>query len=430
MRVILRRFRIPEDKIEVELAKACVTVLSFSNFVQDTLAGSIGNLITAVEADAQNPENYSKGPESEKQAMNEKEAIVQSSLQTDRYVLLFYYAIYWRSHCEASSPDLDLENKILGFVHKWGFHLFFLVPMLVGVSKIHRTPFWNDIKQHARLPALHFVMRLGDYPAVVCDLIQQGQDVNGLDTHNWTPLNWAVAEEREACVETLLAIDSVNINRNSTMAESPLHLALLAQSSMAIRMKLLQDPRIDINARSLRGWTVLHWAISNQDLELADELLARADLDILVRDEKGTTYINYCFFRGLAEESTLRIINRPNTSAKWFRKLPGTNTTRRSGTVWIQYRSYICIARSWDWRRAEDLISSREPSQAVSAVADEMSLVELYAYHGVRDRLVQLLDMLPSNFFHDIRTAALLSCTCVLSKIGSQLCCNFRKSLV
>ncbi|KAK5637376.1 hypothetical protein RRF57_013088 [Xylaria bambusicola] len=78
--------------------------------------------------------------------------------------------------------------------------------MLLGMAKYHHGAFWEKVDQFSRLPPLHFVLRTGDHPNVLENLIKSGQNINGVDCHGWTPLVWALLEERKESLELLLVM--------------------------------------------------------------------------------------------------------------------------------------------------------------------------------------------------------------------------------
>ncbi|KAF2476892.1 ankyrin, partial [Lindgomyces ingoldianus] len=182
-------------------------------------------------------------------------------------------------------------------------------------------------------------MRIGDHPAVVENLIKQGQRIESTDSHGWTPLDWAVLEGRKTAIEVLLSRPSTIIDRISLSSEPILHLACKGGASVDIIERLMSDPRIDINAKNPEGWTVLHWCLSREKFHhLAYILLSRKDLDINIPDSKGTTYIDQVFHEGLFESLALKIAHDGRTAlhvAAEHRNLEACKSLLKSGASYL-----------------------------------------------------------------------------------------------
>ena len=72
---------------------------------------------------------------------NKNAEAIKSRLQSERYAILLYCAIYWHSHCSSANSDHALTQMILRFVRTRQSHEFFLVPKVLGISNLHRSNF-------------------------------------------------------------------------------------------------------------------------------------------------------------------------------------------------------------------------------------------------------------------------------------------------
>jgi hypothetical protein len=172
-----------------------------------------------------------------------KRTLSQASFSSDNHTLLSYCVSYWNYHCSQGASDSDVIQSLTRFVLLRQSHFFHLVAMLLGVAKVHRGVLWNQVDQFARSPPLHFIIRIGDHPGVVKNLIEKGQNINGMDSNGWTPLGWAVLENRIASVEVLLAQDSLRVNPSLPSRDGPAHLACRGEANVDVIQGLLADPR-------------------------------------------------------------------------------------------------------------------------------------------------------------------------------------------
>ncbi|KAM3076304.1 hypothetical protein ACMFMF_005637 [Clarireedia jacksonii] len=423
---VLSKYLIQESDIDAELAKCCIIILSFRDFVRlrdiarEALTDRIRDfLLSALQTDQSlanlNFSEYDEGADSASRKSFDSESeeikeltrtMSQANLDPQTYTLFSYCVSYWNYHCSQAATNPEVEASLTQFILLRQSYFFHLVAMLLGMARVHRTPFWRSVDQFKRVPPLHFIMRIGDHPAVVWNLIQQGQNINGVDCHGWTPLEWALVEGRKASLDTLLAQDSIKVNG---VVECPLVLSCKADARVDVITRLLHDPRIDINAKSSEGWTVLHWCLSRQKYRsIVDHLLSRKDLDIHMTDGRGITYLEQLFEEGELEDMAIKLISRADVPMNWFVKTP-----KRQKPSWVKANSYhteredatpssyLSRASFLQWYRIEELILNVDPLQAVLVEEDGMGLLARYAFHGVEKRLIYLLEQLPANLFTD-----------------------------
>jgi ankyrin repeat protein len=423
---VLSKYLIQESDIDAELAKCCIIILSFRDFVRlrdiarEALTDRIHDfLLSALQTD-QNLANFSFSEYDEDADGGSRKSLElnsgdikeltrtmsQADLDPQTHTLFSYCVSYWNYHCSQAATNPEVETSLTRFVLLRQSYFFHLVAMLLGMARVHRTAFWKSVDQFKRVPPLHFILRIGDHPAVVWNLIQQGQNINSLDCHGWTPLEWALLEGRKASLDTLLAQDSIEVNG---VVGCPLVLSCKADASLDVIERLLHDPRIDINAKSAEGWSVLHWCLSRQKYRpVVDHLLSRKDLDINMTDGRDITYLEQLFEEGELETVAIKLVSRADVPMNWFAKTP-----KRRKPAWIEAKSYdaesadtmpssyLSRAGFLQWYRIEDLILEVDPLQAVLIEEDGMDLLARYAFHGIEQRLSRLLEQLPANIFAD-----------------------------
>ncbi|KAI0543731.1 hypothetical protein F4679DRAFT_577412 [Xylaria curta] len=403
---ILSKFLIREADVDAELAKRCIIVLSFRDFVKlrdiarEAMADRMKDMfVTALQTEeALQSLNFVKydDPESahaEDQQTSERigQAILklgQNNLDERTRSLFAYCVSYWNYHCNHGSADPEVAKSLTNFAMLRQSHYFLMVAMLLGMAKYHHGAFWDKVDQFSRLPPLHFVLRTGDHPNVLENLIKNGQDINGMDCHGWTPLIWALLEDRKESLELLLAHEETTLRPSDLYSDHILHIALDADVRPALVLRLLADPRVEVNARGSRSWTALQWCLSREHLQpVTDELLRRKDVDIYEINSHGLNAIEQVFNEGVSQQSALGIIARSDVPHNWFEKPLKLSSSSLLTDSMIDENEpgtflYRAASLRWDF--------------AVMVDRNGMSLLERYAYHGMKQRLIRVLDRLPS----------------------------------
>ena len=122
-------------------------------------------------------------------------------------------------------------------------------------------------------------------------------------------------------------------------------------------------------------------------------------------DGNGTTYLDQVFHESLFEAIAMKIVTRWDVPTNWHDRAPNPpkspKTTNWCGEVVEEEPPMSCLhrANSRQWRMIEDLILSYDESQAVQVNNDGMDILERYAFHGIENRLSQLLEVFPRNLF-------------------------------
>jgi ankyrin repeat protein len=419
---VLSKFRIGASDADVELAKRCITVLSFRDFVKlrdiareamaDRIKDFFVNELQSEEALQSLIFSKYDDPDSvhdeDQQTSQRVEQVIRKLDHTEldeRTRSLFGYCVsYWHYHCNKGSSDAGVRGLLKRFALLRQSHYFLMVAMLLGMARFHRGTFWNDIDQFSRLPPLQFVVRAGDHPAVLQDLMDGGQDLNAEDCHGWTPLIWVLLEDREQSLEVLLAHQKTKFGPSEPGSDHALHVALKAGVSIRLVLRLLADPRVEINAKGSDKWTALQWCLSRPKLRpLTCELLRRKDVDIYDRNAVGLNAIEQIYQEGLSEESALAIIARSDVPANWFEKPLQTPAIWTSSLADDQTpATYLYRASALGWTQVTDRILESEPFKAFSADLDGFNLLERYAYHGLEAKLSQRLAKLNPELNPDL----------------------------
>ncbi|RKL37927.1 hypothetical protein BFJ72_g7387 [Fusarium proliferatum] len=415
---VISKYVVREADIDAELAKRCITVLSFRDLAKfrdiarEAMADKMRDLfVMSLQGkeylDSLDLSKYDdmdvieSEPEVKERIGTAMLKLGQTELD-DRTRGLFVYCVsYWNYHCNHGLSDPELNKSLTDFALLRQSHYFLMVAILLGLARYHTGPFWDSIDQFSRLPPMHFILKAGDYPNVLSDLLHRGEDINGTDSRGWPPLLWALIEDRKQCLEMILANHKTRMESTDRDAGHVLHLALEAGVNPTLILRLIADPRVELNAKSRKGWTALQWCLSRVSLQsVSFELLRRKNVDIYEQDCHGLNALDQIFDEGVSEQSALKLISRSDVPDNWFEK---ARTFRHStGLNYLDDdvpRTFIHRASSLRWYSLEDTILACDPFKAVTIDGDGFTLLERYAYHGMKKRMMEILKGIPSNTF-------------------------------
>jgi len=125
----------------------------------------------------------------------------------------------------------------------------------------------------------------GDMPVLETLLAGNRSLIAAKSTDGWTPLHLAAFFGKLEAARLLLNRGAdANARSSNPMENTPLHAAASGKHSKIIR--LLLDHGAAVNARQHGGWTAMHAAAQNGDLESARQLVA-AGADIAARADNN-----------------------------------------------------------------------------------------------------------------------------------------------
>jgi ankyrin repeat protein len=223
----------------------------------------------------------------------------------DLYPFFEYAGWEWGHHARKSEDDTKTREMALNWLLSERFTQVRDVRAVRGYdrwlcdvaqSSLHETCFFglhslttkileagskniNACDSHQMTP-LHYAIRR-DSLAVIKTLLQYSNlDVNVQDKRGNTPFHWASWEGLVDIVQILLQHPSIEINLPDENGETALHDAARRGHTNIIQL-LLQHPTIDINCSDKNGWTALTTAVDGGHADVVQLLLAHKDIDIL-----------------------------------------------------------------------------------------------------------------------------------------------------
>ena len=403
----LKCFRVNDENLHAEITRGCLTLISFQNFAQGGFQDNINNLVQILKEDIKDlqyadaadakrePQDLAETKEEEESRQEANEQKVQDSLQSSEFVLVFYTACFWSSHFAQCSSDATAVTLLARFLKKRQARLFYIIPIILKLLPVPRASTFIEGPIFRSYPPIHLLLQIGDYPAVIDELVSSGEDPNQADRSKSTPLLYAIANKRPKTVKFLLSLSSVEVNRKPYMPNGPIHIACREGSSADILETIIDDARVDINEKNQDGQAPLHILMRVPTLrKTCLKLLRRGSLHILEKNEHSQTLLGQCFIDGLDEEFALTILLRPDFKLETLKEFEdkGLKTSNYAS-------SYLTLARQWGWHRVERHLLEKDPKRALQTNEDGMSLLEAYAFYGLENRLKDLLDHLPADTY-------------------------------
>ena len=128
-------------------------------------------------------------------------------------------------------------------------------------------------------------------------LVKQGLDVNSVDSHHFTPLCWAVAENSPELIKASIKYGA-DVNYMADQGITPFLFAI--ERDNIETAKLLADAGAKINVADSSGLTALHKTIKRGNSEIASYLLNKG-VTINSQDKDGMTALHYAAIYGRSE---------------------------------------------------------------------------------------------------------------------------------
>ncbi|XP_077298878.1 uncharacterized protein LOC143920063 [Arctopsyche grandis] len=135
---------------------------------------------------------------------------------------------------------------------------------------------------------LHFAAKHNDVKIMEI-FLNNGIDVNVLDTRKMTPIYYAIENNSENALNFLLK-SKADINNVDEDGETPLHCVINKGNKTLCKIILEENPKIDTCDKL--GRTAIHLAAKNQNEDICEMVLEKKP-EINVRDNSGKTPLHY-----------------------------------------------------------------------------------------------------------------------------------------
>lgn len=317
-------------------------------------------------------------------------------------------------HFQESSAIATIDLDAISVLHSpMGYVCYVLWLCLNDIS--HPTPLiMPEISHEPSLAhetssdaVLSRILARGDFPRLVQCLLAKGANANNSigmrlkgdnKANGASLLSWAILCQQRESFDLLLRHDTTQINSGPNYAPRPLHFAIDCRDTLYFASKLIQHPQCNINityhnpnsvaakSRQDEG-TPLYLAYRRMNIAAVELLLGQPYVDIWTKGGTGESPYSMTFKYGMWHYLWEKIL-----------KLSG-KTTEDILAENISGISRIVAAGVYGWTELEEKILFENPRQLLAVDPDtKMSPLTTYAYFGRRDKLLWILDRLPTDF--------------------------------
>ncbi|KUL83144.1 hypothetical protein ZTR_10995 [Talaromyces verruculosus] len=188
----------------------------------------------------------------------------------DALAFLDYSSKYWGQHFILGDCEKDLEPQVLKLLNDTALRNSAFQALQFRRDFVNTAVTEELFQSLPKKPeALHLAAYWG-LTYIAGKILEAGASSSPLDSHKWTPLHWACANNKLPVAEILIR-SGANVNVQDIQGWSPLFWAAFVGSIDMVR--LLLSNGANHLTRSTLGWTALHWAISGGHTEIVKELL-------------------------------------------------------------------------------------------------------------------------------------------------------------
>lgn len=183
---------------------------------------------------------------------------------------LDYSSKYWGQHVVLGNLEKELETLIMELLDDTPLRNSAFQALQFRGDFANSTVTEELFQSMPTNPeALHLAAYWG-LTYIASKYLKAGAPPSAMDSHRWTPLHWACANNKLPVAEVLV-LSGANVNVQDIQGWSPLFWAAFVGNTDMVR--LLLSNGANHLARSKFGWTALHWAISGGHTAIVKELL-------------------------------------------------------------------------------------------------------------------------------------------------------------
>lgn len=325
-----------------------------------------------------------------------------------------YAVAHCLEHFQKASTMATTDRYAVSVLHSPMGYVIYVLWMLLGhISS--PTPLIKPERSHGPSLAhgtysdvvLSRILARGDFPRLVQYLVAKGANVNatipmqlqGNSKENEASLlSWAIICQQRESFDLMLRYGTTEIVSGPALAPSPLHFAAERSTRLYFLRRLLEHPGCNANitynipssanyqTRQYQG-TPLYIAYRAQNTEAVELLLAHPHIDIWAKGGTGESPYSMTFEYGMWRYLWERMLQ---LSGKTIEEVLAENV---SGI------SRIFSAGVYGWTDMEEKILFENPRQLLAVDPEtKMSPLTTYAYFGRKDKLLWILERLPTDF--------------------------------
>lgn len=141
--------------------------------------------------------------------------------------------------------------------------------------------------------------------------------INDKDDKGWHPLHYAAAKGHTECVNMILQVPEVDVEKQGFYGYTPLHWAIFKGHCLHIdniddscAAQLLKDPRVNINTKNSQGVTPLVMAIKEKISTCIQFLINNARVDVNIQDNEGRTALHWAAAKGNIDVISILLAER------------------------------------------------------------------------------------------------------------------------
>ena len=228
---------------------------------------------------------------------------------------LLYAAVHWPNHVLDDAMEFKLTDAINVLLDNTNFRS----------AAFQASNYKNHLKDLAiksatfeTMPIGHSALHIAAYwnlPKKVSALVADGEDLDAVDSQNWTPLHWACFGGSQNAAAILVS-HGTELDGKDSACWTPLFWAALNGDTTIVEL-LLKNGANHLG-RDVHNWTALRWAAARQQTDVINILL-RHHSDILSASRK----IPKSSLKTLSFRQALRYVIKEDTEGDLLDEIQG-----------------------------------------------------------------------------------------------------------
>ncbi|MHB9147307.1 MAG: ankyrin repeat domain-containing protein [Candidatus Amoebophilus sp.] len=212
----------------------------------------------------------------------------------------------------------------------------FLNNYLQPLSETYTTPIFKSVDRASLVHRCLAAIKKSYIEAIARRLIELGTDINARNKQGETPLHIAVQANSEETIK-LLSEKKAGITITDIYGNSPLHYAAIAGQLEIVELLIKQWGYDIVTSKNNNNETVLHWAAKGGNPEVVD-LLIRQGTNAETKDKSGNSPLHYAAKAGQLKVVKLLI-------KEWCININVKNNNNESALHHAAKKGHVTVAR-------------------------------------------------------------------------------------